>query len=289
LPYFAAQTKGGLPAEGCGCSGQAGCGCDPVDPDIPEPAKAVKHKHAYKKKPTFKTVLTEVKYTEMEKKIEMRPVEETYTKTIMVDEEVEQPRTVMHRMTRTRQVPQIKSRTVMQLQTVCRQVRKDVPVEPTVPCPCQDEAPAGGCACPTVEPKFTVEIVDECDQEEVPRQVEYTEMHAEDYEVQVPTTYMEKVVVQVPKEVEEVRTVQKAFEIEIPVEKIRQEATQVPIPSNEEAFYEHSHAGGEEAHTHGAAVDPKTVSDADPCASHDCPVGKLAFKATDGICYCTVM
>lgn len=225
----------------------------------------------------------------MEKKVEMRPVEEVYTKTVMVDEEVEQPRRVMHSMTRHRQVPQIKTRTVMQMQTVCKQVRRDVPLEPEVPCPCDDQPPAGGCGCPEIKPSFRTEVVDECNQEEVPRQVEYTEMGDEAYEVQVPTTYMEKVVVQVPKEVEEVRTVQKAFEIEIPVERVRQVATQVPIPSNEEAFYEHSHAGGELAHTHGAAVDPRTVADADPCAAHECPVGKMAFKATDGVCYCTVM
>merc|ERR1712048_1431333 len=139
----------------------------------------------------------------------------------MVDEEVEQPRTVMHRMTRKRQVPEIKTRTVMQLQTVCRQVRKDIPITPEVGCPCSQEVSTGGCECPAAEPKFEVNIVDECSQEEVPRQVEYTDMKEEEYEVQVPTTYMEKVVVQVPKEVEEVRTVQKAFEIEIPVEKIR--------------------------------------------------------------------
>lgn len=114
-------------------------------------------------------------------------------------------------------------------------------------------------------------------------------MIEEPYEVQVPTTYIDKVVVQVPKEVTEVRTIQKAFEIEIPVEKVRQEAKQVPIPVLEDSFYEHEHVGGEEAHSHGAAVDPNTVVDADPCAAHDCPVGKYAFKATDGVCYCTVM
>ena len=114
-------------------------------------------------------------------------------------------------------------------------------------------------------------------------------MQEEEYEVQVPTTYIEKVTVQVPKEVTETRTVQKAFEIEIPVEKVRQVAKQVPIPVLEDSFYEHEHVGGEEAHTHGAAVDPDTVVDADPCAAHACPVGKIAFKATDGVCYCTMM
>lgn len=244
-------------------------------------------------------MIKEVKYTEMQKKIEMRPVEETFTKTVMVDKEVEQPRTVMHLMTRTRQVPSVRQRTVMQLQTVCKKVRKDVPVEQEVDCPCNTGASCGcsgqagcGCsapACACAAPSFKTEIVDDCDQQEVPREVEYTEMVQEPYEVQVPTTYMEKVVVQVPKEVNEVRTINKAFEIEIPVEKVKQEAVQVPIPVLEDSFYEHSHVGGEEAHTHGAAVDPNTVADADPCAAHDCPVGKMAFKATDGICYCTVM
>lgn len=236
----------------------------------------------------------------MEKKIEMRPVEETFSKTIMVDKEVEQPRTVMHLMTRTRQVPSVRHRTVMQLQTVCKKIRQDVPVEAEVACPCDTGASCGcsgqagcgcsapACACANTN-KFNTEIVDDCRQAEVPREVQYTEMLNEPYEVQVPTTYMEKVVVQVPKEVKEVRTVNKAFEIEIPVEKIKQEAIQVPIPVLEDSFYEHSHVGGEEAHTHGAAVDPDTVADADPCAAHDCPIGKMAFKATDGVCYCTVM
>lgn len=81
----------------CGNEGQAPCAAAaPVQEAIPDEPKAVKHKHAYKKKPQFKTVLTEVKYTDMETKIEMRPVEETFTKTIMVDKVVEKPRTVMH-------------------------------------------------------------------------------------------------------------------------------------------------------------------------------------------------
>merc|ERR1711981_1305446 len=155
-------------------------------------------------------------------------------------------------MSRTRQVPEVRHRTVMQLQTTCKKVRRDVPIEQELNCAdCTDNC--GACA---VEPKFTVEIVDKCDQEEVPREVEYTEMVDESYEVQVPTTYVDKVVVQVPEEVTEVRTVQKAFEIEIPVEKTRTEATQVPIPVLEDSFYEHNHVGGEEAHSHGAAVDP---------------------------------
>ena len=114
-------------------------------------------------------------------------------------------------------------------------------------------------------------------------------MSEEAYEVQVPTTYVEKVTVQVPKEVTEVRTQMKAFEIEIPVTKVKKEARQVPIPVLKTSFYEHSHVGGEEGHTHGAAVDPNTVADADPCAATQCPVGRMAFKATDGVCYCTVM
>jgi len=122
----------------------------------------------------------------MEKKIEMRPVEETYSKTIMVDKEVEQPRTVMHMMTRSRQVPSIRQRTVMQLQTVCKKIRKDVPLELDVACPCASascgcsgksgcgcSAPVCGCA---VAQKFNTVIVDDCNQEEVPREVEYTEM-----------------------------------------------------------------------------------------------------------------
>lgn len=119
--------------------------------------------------------------------------------------------------------------------------------------------------------------------------MQYTEMVEEPYEVQVPTTYIEKVQVQVPEEVSEVRTVMKAFEIEIPVEKIKREAVQVPIPVLEDSFYTHQHVGGEEAHSHGAAIDADTVADADPCAAHNCPIGKMAFKATDGVCYCTVM
>jgi hypothetical protein len=50
----------------------------------------------------------------MVKKIEMRPVEEIFTKTIMVDKLVEKPRVVMHNMARTRQVPVQKVRSVMQ-------------------------------------------------------------------------------------------------------------------------------------------------------------------------------
>ena len=133
LPFFSAachcdqtlsKLTNGAPAitsaTSCGCAGQANCGCDKqsVVPVADQP-KTVKHKHAYKKKPQFKTVINEIKYTEMEKKIEMRPVEEVYTKQVMEDKVVEKPRTVMHMMTRTRQVPQIKQRTVMQLQTNC--------------------------------------------------------------------------------------------------------------------------------------------------------------------------
>jgi len=178
----------------------------------------------------------------------------------------------------------------MQLKTVCQKVRKEVPVEALVDCPC-DTAANADCksTCATPGPTFKVEIVDECDQQEVPRSVQYTEMVQEPYEVQVPTTYVEHIDVEVPQEVSEVRTVMKAFEIEIPVEKIKREAVQVPIPVLEDSFYEHAHVGGEEAHSHGAAVDPDTVSDADPCAAHNCPIGKMAFKATDGVCYCTVM
>lgn len=217
----------------------------------------------------------------------------------MVDKEVEQPRVVMHTMTRTREVPEIRHRTVAQLQTVCKKVRKEVPLPKELVCPCatptcgcQGQSNCG-CAAPTCgcanEPKFKIDIVDECSQEEVPRDVEYTEMREESYQVQVPTTYVNKVTVQVPKEVTETRTVQKAFEIEVPVTKFRNVTTSVPIPNDEEAFYEHDHVGGEEAHTHGAAVDPDTVTDADPCAAHECPMGKIAFKATDGVCYCTMM
>jgi len=56
----------------------------------------------------MKTVIKEIKYTEMEKKIEMRPVEEVFTKSVMEHKTVDKPRTVMHMMTRTRQVPQVK-------------------------------------------------------------------------------------------------------------------------------------------------------------------------------------
>jgi len=111
----------------------------------------------------------------------------------------------------------------------------------------------------------------------------------EPYEVQVPTTYIEQVKVDIPTEVEDIRTVMKAFEIEIPVEKIKRVAVQEAMPVLEDSFYEHQHVGGEEAHSHGAAVDPDTVADADPCGAHNCPIGKMAFKATDGVCYCTVM
>ena len=114
-------------------------------------------------------------------------------------------------------------------------------------------------------------------------------MQEESYEVQVPTTYIDEVTVQVPEEVTETREVMKAFKIEVPVTKIRQEIVQMAIPSLEEAFYEHSHVGGEEPHTHGAAIDANNVADADPCADHVCTAGKMAFKATDGICYCTNM
>lgn len=248
----------------------------------------MKHKHAYRKKPAFKTVVTEVPYTEMQKKVEMRPVEEVYTKSVMMDKVVEKPRTIMHMMTRTREVPEIKMRTVMQMQTTCTKVRKEIPIEQAVPCPCNDGGASRNNCC-QINPKTKVEIVDDCSQEEVPRQVEYTDLRKESFEVQVPTTYVEKITVQVPKEVQETRTVMKAFEIEIPVERVRRETKQVPIPVLEDSFYEHQHVGGEEAHTHGAAVDPNEVADADPCASHACPVGKIAFKATDGICYCTMM
>jgi len=102
---------------GCGCTGKANCACEPEVKEEPLP---VKHKHAYKKKPQFKTVLTSVNYEELEKKVEMRPVEEIFTKTVMVDKTVEQPRVVMHTMTRTREVPEIRQRTVSQLQTTCK-------------------------------------------------------------------------------------------------------------------------------------------------------------------------
>lgn len=124
---------------------------------------------------------------------------------------------------------------------------------------------------------------------EVPRDVEFTQMEEESFEVQVPTTYIDEVTVQVPKEVTETRSVMKAFEIEVPVEKIRQEIVQMALPQLEDSFYEHSHEGGEESHTHGAAIDAETVADADPCADHVCTLGKMAFQATDGICYCTMM
>jgi hypothetical protein len=163
-----------------------------------------------------------------------------------------------------------------------------VPVEALIDCPC-NPSDKPDCSCGPKGPDFKIEIVDECEQVEVPRSVQYTEMVKEPYEVQVPTTYVEEVTVKVPKQVSEVRTVMKAFEIEIPVEKIKREAVQVPIPVLEDSFYEHQHVGGEEAHSHGAAVDPDTVADADPCAAHNCPIGKMAFKATDGVCYCTVM
>jgi len=117
LPFFSAachcdqtlsKATGGAPAitsATCGCAGQSNCSCSTKVEAVADEPKTVKHKHAYKKKPQFKTVINEVKYTEMEKKIEMRPVEETFTKQVMVDKTVEKPRTVMHMMTRTRQVP----------------------------------------------------------------------------------------------------------------------------------------------------------------------------------------
>ena len=72
----------------------------------------------------------------MEKKIEMRPVEETFTKTVMKDKVVEKPRVVMHTMQRTRQVPVQMTRSVMQMITTCKKVRKDVPIVQDVECPC---------------------------------------------------------------------------------------------------------------------------------------------------------
>ena len=96
----------------------------------------VKHKHAYKKRPQFKEITKDVPYTVMEKKIEMRPVEETFTRTVMKDKTVEKPRVVMHTMERTRQVPVQMTRSVMQQVTTCKKVRKDVPIVQDVACPC---------------------------------------------------------------------------------------------------------------------------------------------------------
>lgn len=111
LPYFSQVFNSGS----CGCQGQSNCGCaapEPVEPEVV--AKPVTHKHAYKKRPQFKEITRDIPYTEMVKKIEMRPVEEIFTKTIMVDKLVEKPRVVMHNMARTRQVPVQKVRSVMQ-------------------------------------------------------------------------------------------------------------------------------------------------------------------------------
>jgi hypothetical protein len=46
---------------GCGCGGQQNC-ATPCEPEVKEEPLPVKHKHAYKKKPQFKTVVTQVKY-----------------------------------------------------------------------------------------------------------------------------------------------------------------------------------------------------------------------------------
>ena len=106
LPFFSAACNCGVPAPSCGCAGQSNCGCAPEpvrEPEV-EPLP-VTHKHAYKKRPQFKEITKDVPYTEMVRKVEMRPVEETFTTTIMTDKVVEKPRVVMHTMQRTRQIP----------------------------------------------------------------------------------------------------------------------------------------------------------------------------------------
>lgn len=79
----------------------------------------------------------------------------------------------MHTLTRTREIPEVRSRTVMQLQTTCQKVRKDIPIEANVPCPCASTTGGDGCGNCEIKQKFRVEIIDECKQEEVPREVEY--------------------------------------------------------------------------------------------------------------------
>lgn len=119
MPMFGNTWDG----SSCSCSGQAGCGCDQgnvgQEPVTKEPLP-VTHKHSYKTKPQWKYEKKVVEWEEMEPKMEWRPVDEHFKKTIMVDRVVETPVTKSHTVKRTIKVEKIIADFKVKVNNVCR-------------------------------------------------------------------------------------------------------------------------------------------------------------------------
>ena len=283
---------------GCECAGRAGCGCDKTQKAVTKPALPVTHKHSYKAKPQWKEEKKVVEWQEMVPKVEWRPVEEHFKKTIMVDKVVETPVTTSHAVKRTIKVPENRPRTEVKVVTECETVKKVVVVPIEDKCACFNPKGCGcagqagcGCSAPTCGCTTTKTThVPSCKQVEKKVSTPFTVMVDKEITVQVPTTYTKKETVKVPKVVDETRTIQKAFDVEVPVTRTKTIVTRVYVPQKEEKFYEHQHVGGGEEHVHGSAFIAKEFRTADPCSekAKECHLfNEVAIMATDGKCYCT--
>ena len=137
--------------------------------------------------------MREIKTTELERRIDMRPVRETIKKIIMVPKKIAKEVTKMHNEVRTRMVAREQSKIVLKKETYCTKEWKEVPVKGadcTIPsCDCLAGAKASDgkpCNCPPKACKrnmFTLKAVDKCTQKEVPKHVHYTVMEPEEYTV----------------------------------------------------------------------------------------------------------
>ena len=120
MPMFGNTWDG----SSCQCAGQEGCACGAQanaeqEPVTKEPLPTT-HKHSYKTKPQWKYEKKIVEWEEMEPKMEWRPVDEHFKKTIMVDRVVETPVQKSHTVKRTIKVEKIINDFKVKVNNVCK-------------------------------------------------------------------------------------------------------------------------------------------------------------------------